>query len=252
MKHNFLLSIITVVFNGEKYIEQTIKNVVDLKFNEYEYIIIDGGSSDDTLSIINKYKPHINKVISEPDSGIYNAMNKGLNLSTGKYILYLNSDDFLEEGSIEKAVEIIKDNANFDIYAGAVKILNKNQSLSRIMRPSSKKISYRMSIPHPGAFVSREAMLRVNGFDESFRIAADFDLFQRLLQKSSNRIMHLELIISNMRYGGVSTSNPLIGYSEQLRSIFKNTNLVIFPLVFLIFILSLIFGRLKNKFLYGN
>lgn len=104
-----LVSIITVVFNGEKYLEQTILSVLNQTYSNIEYIIIDGGSSDATLDIINKYTDKIDYWVSEPDSGIYDAMNKGISLATGQLIGIINSDDWYELDAVEEIVRAYKD-----------------------------------------------------------------------------------------------------------------------------------------------
>ena len=121
IKENSLVSIITVVKNNKKYLEETIKSILDQSYKNYEFIIIDGGSTDGTLDIIKKYDDEIDYWISEEDNGIYDAFNKGLDLASGKYIVYVNSDDVLLKDAIKMLSEYDLKNPKIDFLFGSVK-----------------------------------------------------------------------------------------------------------------------------------
>ncbi len=116
--HKPLMSIITVVFNGEKFLEQTIQSVINQTYKNIEYIIIDGGSTDGTLDIIKKYKDKIDYWASEKDEGIYDAMNKGIKVAKGKYLAFINADDWYEDNALNHVFSAYSQNQNIDFFYG--------------------------------------------------------------------------------------------------------------------------------------
>ena len=121
------ISLVTITYNSEKNIEETILSIIQQDYDDIEYIIIDGGSTDNTLKIIEKYRHHIAKLISEPDKGISDAFNKGIELSTGQVVGLINSDDFLQKGSIKALVEFIGRNDGYDVYYGNSLMFSEKQ-----------------------------------------------------------------------------------------------------------------------------
>lgn len=181
------VSIITVCFNSASTVRDTIESVVAQSHADIEYIVIDGGSTDDTLKILGQYRPHIATLISEPDRGIYDAMNKGIALATGDVIGMINSDDFYAcSGSIAKVVKALEDDT-LDACFGDLCYVDQ-QDTSKIVR-YWKAGEYRPGAfahgwcpPHPSFFVRRRVYERLGYFNLNYRIAADAELMMRFLE----------------------------------------------------------------------
>lgn len=201
---NPLVSIITVVYNGEQYLEQTIKSVIEQTYTNIEYIIIDGGSCDGTVEIIKKYQSVITYWLSEEDKGVYDAMNKGISLAKGEIIGIINSDDFYNRKAVECAVEHLYCHDKYEIFYG---------NLNRIYSPGKEKIikisipdsifNNRLHIVHPTVFIKRKVYDKKK-FDDTLKIAADLDFLVSVC--TSNNIVKSEEVISNMRIGGLSSN----------------------------------------------
>jgi glycosyltransferase involved in cell wall biosynthesis len=173
-----LISIITVVYNGETYLEKTIQSVINQSYDNVEYIIIDGGSTDGTVEIIKKYENQIDYWVSEPDKGIYDAMNKGLMLSQGNIIGIINADDYYTPEALEKSIECLWKSGS-DYVIGKVQKIHSRVMISPIF-PLHKKIYQGMMYPHIGALVKREVYEKVGLFNTKYRISADFDMAMRI------------------------------------------------------------------------
>lgn len=208
-----------VCFNSAKTIKRSIESIMDQDSQEYELIFIDGGSTDGTLDIIagcNMAK----SVYSEKDDGIYDAMNKGLNVATGEYVLYLNSDDYLSSckvlGNIQK--ECLK---SPDFIFGDIHYVSGDRVLRRWCSDLSNvnPIHIASHIPHASLTVKRSIMCNLEGFDTKFEFAADFDLIFRLLKLSDDYIYIPEELVA-MENGG-KTSNGIISWLQQQREIFN-------------------------------
>jgi glycosyltransferase involved in cell wall biosynthesis len=199
-----MISIITVVYNGAKTIKDTIESVCTQTVLPTEYLIIDGASTDNTLSIVKSYMqryPFI-KLVSEPDRGIYDAMNKGLALVSGELIGILNSDDWYERGALEKMWNAYQAGGS-GVYYGILRYL-KNDEDFYLERVSQKFAGERM-IPHPATFVSKDIYDRYGHFSLDYKYAADLEWLLRLV-KQKVTFRHLDEIISNFRIGGASES----------------------------------------------
>jgi glycosyltransferase involved in cell wall biosynthesis len=204
------VSIITVVRNGEDTIKCAIESVVNQTHPNIEYIIIDGVSSDSTLEIIKPYKDKIACIISEPDNGIYDAMNKGIELASGDIIGILNSDDFYIDGLvIDKVVKEFERNIDC-LYADLVYVRSEN--LNKVVRyyDSSQftpsKFAYGWMPAHPTFFVKKDIYNKYGVFRTDLKIAADFDLMLRFLYTHNLTYFYIQEPIIKMRMGGVSTS----------------------------------------------
>lgn len=198
-----LFSIITVVYNGQKHIEQTIKSVLSQKkINNIEYIIIDGNSTDSTLEIISKYLNDIDYLISEEDTGIYNAMNKGIDIAQGKYIGFINADDWYEKDVFDKLHNIAND--NYDYIIGNVAIFNQNNTISNLMKLNIENYKRTMPFGHPALFTKKEIMQKYK-FDEQYKIVADYDFCIKLILNNYS-YKYVNFTISNFRLGGVSNT----------------------------------------------
>ena len=207
-----LVSIITVVFNGEKYLEQTILSVLNQTYSNIEYIVIDGGSSDATLDIINKYTDKIDYWVSEPDSGIYDAMNKGISLATGQLIGIINSDDWYELDAVEEIVRAYKDGSTI-IYGFMRHIVEE--------KPIEVYAAYPVSIPckmipHSTCFVPKFIYDQYGTFDLSYRSCADYHFILRLYKEGISFSI-LEKILANFRFGGFSFKSRSLIESFNMR-----------------------------------
>jgi glycosyltransferase involved in cell wall biosynthesis len=225
------VSIITVVWNNKKTIKDAINSVLNQTYKNIEYIIIDGASTDGTIKVIKNYKDKITKFISEPDKGLYDAMNKGVALATGDVVGILNSDDFyIDEFVIEKVIKTFKDQKVDSVYADLVYI--KPENLNKTVRyyDSSKfnpsKFAYGWMPAHPTFFVKREVYERYGNFRTDLKIAADFDILARFLHTHKISYYYMKEVLVKMRVGGVSTSfsSLWINNIEQLQAC-KNNNI---------------------------
>tara|TARA_R110001599_G_scaffold302146_1_gene507818 strand:+ start:158 stop:901 length:744 start_codon:yes stop_codon:yes gene_type:complete len=204
------ISIITVCFNAEKTIERTIESVTNQTYENIEYLIIDGQSCDQTLSIIENYKSNISKIISEPDSGIYNAMNKGIILSTGVYLLFLNADDYLISTTvIENYIAKISDSKDSDIFYGDILIYNHHNGSGKIWKTHkniSGKLLYNSTIPHPSTIFKRTIFEELGTYNESYKITADHEFYIKSFV-NGKKFQHVDILTALFSTGGVSTSD---------------------------------------------
>jgi len=207
-----LISIVTVVFNGEKYLEETIQSVINQTYDNVEYIIIDGCSTDGTLDIIKKYEHAIDYWVSEKDSGIYDAMNKGIHVATGYWINFMNADDLFYSTSVLDVVAhaILKTTANPVVVYGKVNLINSKNSIvatiSNEWKLAKKGLKSVMTIPHQAAFTSTKRILEAGLFNTKYKIAGDYDLTLRVLN-GYDALFIDNLVVAGRRLEGVS-SNP--------------------------------------------
>ncbi len=199
------VSIITVSYNAEQTIEQTIKSVLNQTYEDVEYIIIDGASTDLTCQIIDKYQPYISTIISEKDEGLYYAMNKGISCAKGELIGILNSDDIYAENAVSKVVEYYQ-KTGADVVYGNAMWFEQDREAGIYRCDDIEELWYRMAIPHPAVFVKAEVYKKYGGFHTKYPIAADYELMLRLY---SNHLKfgHLEEVITYFRIGGKSYQN---------------------------------------------
>lgn len=206
------VSIITVCFNSENTIEDTIKSVVNQTYENIEYLVIDGGSTDKTIDIINKYKENISVLISEKDNGIYDAINKGIKLASGDIIANLNSDDFYIDNEVISDVVATFNEAKTDLlYADLYYVDTKDTS--KIIRYWKSK-SYKEGLflkgwmpPHPTFFVKKEVYQNYGMFNLEFKSAADYEIMLRFIHRYKASITYLPRVIVRMRVGGVSNAS---------------------------------------------
>ncbi|MDM5263710.1 glycosyltransferase family 2 protein [Sulfurovum sp. XTW-4] len=218
------ISIITVVWNNKETIKYAIDSVLNQTYKDIEYIIVDGASSDGTVEVVQSYGDRITKFISEPDKGLYDAMNKGIKLATGDVVGILNSDDFyIDEFVIEKIVKIFQEKKVDSVFADLVYV--KPDNLGNIVRyyDSSSgfpnRFQYALYPAHPTFFVKRWAYEKYGLYKTDYKIAADFDVMARFLYTRKISFSYLKEPIIKMRVGGVSTSLSSIWINslEQLR-----------------------------------
>jgi glycosyltransferase involved in cell wall biosynthesis len=205
-----LVSVITVVLNGEKYLEQTIQSVLSQSYDNIEYIIIDGQSKDKTLEIIKKYESKIDYWSSEKDGGIYYAMNKGIAHANGDIIGILNADDFYSQDTILNVVNTFL-NTDADVFHGDIIFLNDKQETR--MQPDIHKMMQQPSVFHPTCFVKKQVYSKIGDFNTEYKISADYDFLLRCL-KSNFKFEYIPHVLTYFRPGGMSAScaSNLEGY----------------------------------------
>lgn len=196
-----LISIITVSYNVVNTIEQTILSVINQGFDNYEYIIIDGGSKDGTLEIIKKHEDKVTLWISEPDKGIYDAMNKGVLLAKGEWINFMNAGD-LFANNISKLLNEALIDANHDVIYGDV-LIKKNEVLSLDKAREIQQLNYSLNFCHQSSFVRRELLIKYP-FSLNYKISSDYNLFLNLFIKGYN-FHYIKSAISIFEYGGISS-----------------------------------------------
>lgn len=223
-------SIITVCLNSEKTIEKTIHSVISQKNIEMEYIIIDGVSSDRTLDIVNKYNDQIDIIVSEPDKGIYDAMNKGIQLSSGDIIGIINSDDWYEPNALEIVNKCFESNKDIGIIYGDLNLVNQ-YSIEKMKNVEFKTIWYQMAVNHPACFVKKEIYNMLGLYSMKYDIASDFEWINRAFF-SRVKFAHINHILANFRMDGISNRllNKCIEESDMISDInfkfdlFEKTN----------------------------
>jgi glycosyltransferase involved in cell wall biosynthesis len=232
-----VITLITVTYNSKLTLIDTIKSVVSQSYPDIEYVVIDGASSDGTREILKSYGNKISKIISEPDNGIYDAMNKGIKFAIGDIIGILNSDDYFHDNYVvEKIAEAFEDE-NVDAVYGDVQFVHPG-NLEKVVRYySSKKFNvnkfkYGYMPAHPSFYVRRKFFEQFGYYSEDYQIAADFELLLRFLYQHKLRCKYLEMPFVTMRTGGMSTKSlksNIILNNEILRACKENgvkTNLV--------------------------
>ena len=206
------VSLITIAYNSAATIEDTIKSIVAQEYSNIEYIIIDGGSTDNTLSIVDKFKDSITTIISEPDKGIYDAMNKGVQNATGDIVGILNSDDIYADNKVVSS--IVEAIGNKDsIYADIVYVDRDNTDKVTRYWKSGK---YRKGIfkkgwmpPHPTFFIKKSCYDQYGIYNLQLKSAADYELMLRMLHKHNISVAYLPEVITKMRVGGQSNITVL-------------------------------------------
>jgi len=230
------VSLITASFNSEQFIEDTIISVINQTFKNIEYIIIDGKSHDNTINIVNRYKNHIAKIISEKDNGIYDAMNKGIAIASGDIIGFINSDDFYTDNSvIENIVKLFLSSNPDALYADIFYISRKNKN--KIIRhwttdkyqPNSMTKGWHP--PHPTLFVKKDIYNKYGGFNTKYSLAADFELMLRLFEKYKISSVYYPKPIIKMRTGGATSKNisNIIKQNIECLNAFKDNNIEVSP-----------------------
>ncbi len=246
--HSPKISIITVCYNSAKTIEQTIQSVLSQQYAAIEYIIIDGASKDDTVAIIQKYQDKIAVFISEPDKGIYDAMNKGIALASGEIIGFLNADDLYADERVITSVVNAMHSPTLDACYGDL-IYFQDKSPEKILR-YWESTPFRAGLfskgwcpPHPTFFVRRAVYERCGVFNTTYKMGNDVELMMRFLEKEKIKTCYIPQVLVKMRAGGVSNSgfkNILI----QNKSILQAARALELPFSTFGFVL----GKILNRF----
>lgn len=211
------LSIITINFNDFKGLQKTIESVINQTYLDYEFIIIDGGSSDDSKSIIEKYQSKITYWVSEKDNGIYNAMNKGILKAHGEYCLFLNSGDYLFNATVLENVFSNKSDA--DIIYGNMQIDwgNDNLKIGKMPQKITFEHIYLDTLWHPVSFIKRNLFEKYGMYNELYKIVADYDFFFKVIVMHSVSMQHVDLVISSYNINGLSSlpENKILEKNER-------------------------------------
>jgi len=234
------LSIITLCFNSAATIKDAIQSILMQDYKDIEHIVVDGGSTDGTLEILAKYRNQIAKCISEPDNGIYDAMNKGIKLATGDIIGFLGSDDFYaDENVIRQIEEVIRTN-NADCCYGDLEYVAKDNPGKTIRKWISQ--SYREGLfekgwhpPHPTFFVKKCIFDEYGAFDLRYDIGADYELMLRFLKKHGIKSYYIPSVLVKMRTGGKSNKNlwQIVKANMECFHAWKKNGLKISPFIIL-------------------
>ena len=209
--HAPLISVITVSLNSADYLEQCIKSVLTQDCNDFEYVIIDGGSTDATAEIIQRYQDRLAYWHSKPDRGLAHAFNQGVEHSSGHWLLFLNSDDYFAETTVlTELTDAIRKHPNNDVVFGQVLVVSREIFPKRIGGPYGGSFRWsefvmRDTIPHQGALTSRRFFERMGPFSENFRIIVDYEHLMRA--GPTLRACFVPVLVSCMRDDGLSRSN---------------------------------------------
>lgn len=207
------ISIITVVYNNEHTIENAITSVLFQTYEDIEYIIIDGGSTDNTVEIIRSYESKIDVFVSEKDNGLYHAMNKGISIASGDVIGILNSDDFYNDCNVlSDVMQNFNNNNKLDFLYGNL-VYVKQDDKSRIIRRWNSKNYYDKFFehanvpPHPSLFMKKSIYDEVGLFNLNYKIAADYELMIRFMKRNKFNFKYIDRLVVNMRLGGESNKS---------------------------------------------
>ncbi len=220
------ISIVTICKNAQHSIERTLTSVVSQTYANIEYIIVDGASTDRTLELIYNYREQITKIISEPDDGIYDGMNKGVRAASGDYIVFINAGDYLIEANVIKSVvQTIQSKAlqNIDILYANLLVYDPVRGQGSIWAASKRtRLSmYMGSLPHPSTFFSRTAFEKNGLYDTSFKIAGDYEWFVRAFEKNKLSFTHLDVLTAVFINDGVSTHQKWQSLQDEEKERFR-------------------------------
>jgi len=230
------ISIITVTFNCEDTIEDTMLSVFSQNYKNIEYIIIDGGSTDNTMINVKKYNKNINHIISEKDQGMYDAINKGIKLSTGDIVHILNSDDvYADQNILSEVVDLFKKKSceillSKIIFFKKINQINHKQYFTRevgIKFFSPNLLRFGFMPAHPGTFIKKNIYNKFGMYKINYQIASDYELFVRLLMKFKVPYFKYDKLTVKMGEGGKSTKNIHSNYiiTKEIIKVFKENNL---------------------------
>jgi glycosyltransferase involved in cell wall biosynthesis len=248
-----LISIITVVYNGAKTIEQTIQSVLNQSYENIEYIIIDGCSTDGTIDILKKYDNFINKWICEPDSGLYDAMNKGIAIATGELIGIINSDDWYEPDAVKIIVNSYLNNPNKLIFHGNRYDVDAigNKRIYKFNNSKFKFFYFSMTYNHPSMFIHK-CIYKSYNYNTNFKSISDYELVLKIFINNSDKFYFIPIAYVNYRLNGISANQNFIteikdGFKARLNCGLKYHHGLLF--IFLTFLRSVLRYVFKIKYI---
>lgn len=224
------VSIVTACRNAGDFLENCIRSVLQQTYTDVEYIVIDGGSTDNSMEIIQRYREHITHFISEADKGIYDAMNKGIALATGDIVGILNADDFFPQSDILEKVVCRFAESGADTLYGDIWYVSRNNTEKAVRKWRSghfrtERFQWGWMPPHPSFYVRRHLFEKYGDYDLNFGSAADYELMLRFLYKHKVTAVYLEELIVKMRTGGISNrslQNRFKSNGNDLNAMRKN------------------------------
>lgn len=218
---NLKLSIITINFNHANGLEKTIESVIQQRFTNFEFILIDGGSTDESLSLLKKYKQYFSYSVSENDEGIYDAQNKGILKAKGEYCLFLNSGDTLYNSDVLS--NVFNSNEKYDLIYGDVELCKDAKKIRTQYQPDSitPKFLFTESICHQSVFFMTQLFQKFGAYNVGYKIAADYDFLFRVITEKSTTQKHLPLIIANYDTTGLSSESKVFKELQKEREIIK-------------------------------
>jgi len=215
-----LVSIITAIYNSPEALEKTIQSVIGQVNGNFEFIVVDGGSKDGTVDVIRKYENYISKWISETDNGIYDALNKGIRLATGKWIHILNAGDtYFSSCTLQKLEPFFISNDNSILFGDVIKVYHKKEILLR-SNQNLDKGQYQMPVCHQGLFIAGSIHQEIGVYDTKWRVAADFDFLLKCLKKQY-QYFYINQTIATFDFHGLS-SNSTAGPRENFKILLNN------------------------------
>ncbi|HGY1012479.1 TPA: glycosyltransferase family 2 protein [Aeromonas salmonicida subsp. smithia] len=224
------VSIITATYNSAATIHDTLSSLENQTYPNIEYIIVDGASKDNTLEVIKNHCTRVSQIISEPDHGIYDALNKGIAAATGDIVGFLHSDDlFAYPEAIQDMVDIFKSGDHDAVYADLEYVqqdnINKKVRLWQSGTYNKKKLKYGWMPAHPTFYMRRSCYIKFNGFDLTYKISADYDSILRYLWRGNVNAGYLPKVLIKMRVGGISNrslANILCKTREDIQAMRNN------------------------------
>jgi len=248
-----LISVITACFNANEYVEQCMKSVLGQTCDDYEYIVIDGGSTDGTAAVIEQYRNHLSYYHSRPDRGISDAFNQGLAQAKGRWIAFINADDCYSDIEVLASMaEVLRQHDDADLVYGQVQIIQRQQAVVPISSLVGevwqwREFRLRSTIPHPAAFTHRRYFERYGIFDENFRNALDYELYLRAGKDMQS--VFVPRLLAWMRDGGMSKDDAYRSFRESRDAQVKNGSFGKFAawMVYLIYIVRVFVTQLVSK-----
>ena len=226
MNDSLKVSIVTVSLNKKEFLEDCITSLINQTYKNIEYVIIDGGSNDGSLEIFNKYRGKIKKLVAEKDNGIFDAMNKGIDLASGEIVYFLNSDDrFFDNNVVENVVKYFTEDETVDFIYGNIKGFNPSNNFEYIEKYPDKATKWffiMKTLPHPGTFFRSRCFVKAGKFDTAYKIASDYKWYLGALFVKKLKSRHVNDNISIFRLGGVSNNSMYSGlYFSERKAIQK-------------------------------
>ena len=212
-----LISVITINYNDVDGLKNTMDSVINQTYKDIEYIVIDGGSTDGSKELIKKHAAQLSYWVSEPDKGIYNAMNKGIKVATGEYLLFLNSGDWLVDNHTIKKLSNNLNNADI-LYGNLIKVFPDDQKIID-KGPNGKEITlhnfFKGTLNHPASFIKKELFDKFGYYDETLKIVSDWKFFLISIGLNNSKIKYVNQNISSFNMSGLSNLNILARNKER-------------------------------------